>query len=145
MLGTEPEVIQNYVETGQIKIVFWPVLNHGDPSVYATLTAQCVGLQDADKFWDAHELLFLSQRDLWRADRDYFVDTAVSLGIDQAAFEACYDDGSALDQVLQLDDLRKERGIFGQPYFDIAGTLFGGAPSFTNFAEVVDPLLANAP
>ncbi len=145
MLGTEPEVVENYVQAGQVKIVFWPVLNHGNPSVYATLAAHCVGLQDPNKFWDVHELLFENQRDLWGADRDYFVNTAVSVGVEQTAFETCYDDGAVLEQVMALDAIRKERGIYGQPYFDIAGTIYGGAPSFEDFSVVVDPLLANGP
>ena len=144
MLGTEPQVVQEYVETGKVKLVFWPVLNHNEPSVYSTLTAHCVGRQDPDKFWDVHETLFTNQGDLWRADRDYFVNTAVAAGADQAAFELCYDDQGALDEVLNLDAIRRQRGIAGQPMFDIAGTVYGGAPPYESFAEVLDAALQTA-
>jgi protein-disulfide isomerase len=142
VLGTEPQVIEAYVQTGKVKLVFWPVLNHGDPSVYSTLTAQCVGEQDPDKFWVIHEMLFLEQGSLWGADRDYYVNAAVAAGADQASFESCYDDPDALAGVLRLDDIRRQRGINGQPYFDIAGTIYGGAPPFESFAEVLDAALA---
>ena len=138
MLGTEPQVVQEYVNTGKVKLIFWPVLNHNEPSVYSTLTAHCVGRQDPDKFWDVHEMLFTNQADLWRADRDYFVNTAVAAGADQAAFELCYDDPGALSEVLNLDDIRLQRGIAGQPMFDIAGTVYGGGPPYESFAEVLD-------
>ena len=138
MLGTEPQIVQEYVNSGKVKLIFWPVLNHNDPSVYATLTAHCVGRQDPDKFWDVHEMLFTNQSDLWRADRDYFVNTAVAAGADRAAFELCYDDPTALEEVLSLDAIRKQRGIAGQPMFDIAGTVYGGAPPYESFAEVLD-------
>jgi protein-disulfide isomerase len=131
-------VVQEYVNTGKVKLIFWPVLNHNEPSVYSTLTAHCVGRQDPDKFWDVHEMLFTNQADLWRADRDYFIDTAVAAGADQAAFELCYDDPGALSEVLNLDDIRLQRGIAGQPMFDIAGTVYGGAPPYESFAEVLD-------
>ena len=144
MLGTEPQVVQEYVQTGKVKLVFWPVLNHNDPSVYATLTAHCVGRQDADKFWEVHEFLFNSQQDLWRADKEYFVNTAVAAGADQVAFETCYDDQGAMDEVLELDAIRRQRGIAGQPMFDIGGTIYGGAPPFESFAEVLDALLETA-
>ncbi len=144
MLGTEPQVVQEYVQTGKVKLVFWPVLNHNDPSVYSTLTAHCVGRQDPDKFWDVHETLFLNQADLWRADRDYFVNTAVAAGVDQTAFELCYDDPAALTEVLKLDDIRLQRGIASQPMFDIGGTIYGGAPSFESFAELLDFALQSA-
>ena len=138
MLGTEPEVIQNYVETGQVKLVFWPVLNHGNPSVYSTLTAECAGQQDPALFWTVHEQLFANQDELWGAGRGYYVETAVAAGADQATFEACYDSQSAMDQILELDNIRRQRGIFSQPQFDIGGTIFVGAQPYAAFAEAID-------
>lgn len=141
MLGTEPEVIEAYVETGEARIVFWPVLNHGDPSVFSTLTAECVAQQDIDLFWDVHELLFTNQRDLWTADRDYYVNTAVGVGADRETFEICYDSMEAMDQILELDALRRERGIYGQPVFDVNGQVFYGSQSFNTFSGVIEAAL----
>jgi len=141
VLGTEPDIIQNYVETGQVKLVFWPVLNHGNPSVYSTLTAECAGQQDPGLFWAVHKMLFENQADLWGAGRGYFVETAVAAGADQATFETCYDDPAAMDQVLELDNIRRQRGIFSQPQFDINGTIFVGAQPYEAFAQVIDASL----
>ena len=141
MLGTGKEVIKNYVETGEVKLVFWPVLNHGNPSVYSTLTAECVGQQDPNTFWVAHELLFSNQRELWQADRDYFVNTAVSVGADKVTFEACYDGSQGLETITALDSLRRERGVYSQPVFDIAGELYAGSPPFEAFALILDDAL----
>jgi protein-disulfide isomerase len=132
------------VETGQVKMVFWPVLNHGNPSVFATLTAHCVGLQDPALFWPAHDQLFANQADLFRADRDYYVALAAGLGADQATFEACYDDGSGLAEVMALDDLRRQRGVFGQPTFDVNGQVFAGLPAYDVFQEVINAALTTA-
>jgi protein-disulfide isomerase len=140
VLGTEPDIIANYVETGRVKLVFWPVLNHGDPSLYSTLTVECMGQQSPDLFWVAHEYLFANQADLWRADRDYYVNTAVSLGADQAQFEACYDGPDGIATVLVLDDIRRQRSIFSQPIFDINGEIFVGAQPYEDFAAVFDAL-----
>lgn len=141
MLGAEPEIIQNYVETGQVKLVFWPVLNHGNPSVYSTLTAECAGQQNPALFWTVHKMLFENQADLWDAGRGYYVETAVAAGADQAAFETCYDDPAAMDQVLELDNIRRQRGIFSQPQFDINGLIFVGAQPYEAFAQVIDASL----
>jgi protein-disulfide isomerase len=140
VLGTEPDIIANYVETGRVKLVFWPVLNHGDPSVYATLTAECMGQQNPDLFWTTHAYLFENQADLWQADRDYYVNTAVALGADQATFEACYDGSAGIATVLELDAIRRQRSIFSQPIFDINGEIFVGAQPFDNFAAIFDAL-----
>jgi protein-disulfide isomerase len=138
VLGTEPQIVQEYVQSGKVKIVFWPVLNHGDPSLYSTLASECVGQQDPDLFWAVHEVLFENQGQLWRADREYYVQTAVSVGADKAAFEACYDGTEGTARVLELDAIRRERGIFSQPTFDINGNIQGGAPGFEIFAAVLD-------
>ncbi len=144
MLGTEPRIIADYVETGQVKIVFWPVLNHGNPSVYSTLAAECVGQQDPALFWAAHAVLFERQDDLWSAGRDYYVTLAEELGADRAAFETCYDDGSGLAQVRALDDARLQRGIFGQPTFDVNGQVFAGLQSYELFqANIAAALPSN--
>lgn len=142
MLGVEPEIIANYVETGQVKIVFWPVLNHGDPSVYATLTAECVAQQDMDAFWTVHKQLFENQSSLWRATRDEFVATAVAAGVDEAQFTACYDGPDGIETVLALDDARRQRGVFSQPVFDVNGQTFAGSQSFETFVEIFEQLLA---
>lgn len=141
MLGIEPEIVASYVETGQAQIIFWPVINHGNPSIYSTLTSECVGQQSPDAFWDVHKLLFENQDDLWSADRDYFVNLAVSVGVDQAEFEVCYDGPAGLDTVLSLDDLRRQRGVFTQPIFDINGQIFAGRQSFETFDTIFSELL----
>ncbi|MBK8988108.1 MAG: thioredoxin domain-containing protein [Chloroflexi bacterium] len=141
MLGTEPDIIRDFVVSGQVKLVFWPVINHGNPSVYATLTAHCAGAQNPNFFWALHKYLFENQADLWRADRDYFVNTAVSFGVDQAEFESCYDGPDELAQVMDLDNLRRQRGIFSQPQFDINGLIFVGAQRYDAFAEAINDRL----
>lgn len=140
MLGTEPDIIANYVATGRVKLVFWPVLNHGNPSVYATLTAECVGQQSPDLFWVVHKYLFENQNDLWQANRDYYVNTAVAVGADQATFEACYDGEDGLATVMELDAIRRDRAVFSQPIFDINGEIFVGAQPYESFAAVFDAL-----
>ena len=126
MLTLEPEIIANYVDSGQAKLVFWPVLNHGNPSLYSTITMECVGQQGIDLAWAMHGYLFDNQSSLWRAERDFYVAAATEVGADQAAFESCYDGEDALQTVLNLDFIRRERGITGQPFFDVNGIVLGG-------------------
>lgn len=141
MLGTQPQVIETYVETGQMQLVFWPVLNYGEPSFNATLAAECVGRQDVEAFWELHRILFENQSELWGAGRDYYVQAAQQVGVDGEAFGACFDGEEARDHVQVLDETRQARGIFSQPVFDIEGQLLHGSQSFETFAEVIDGAL----
>ncbi len=117
--------MSNYVETGLMQVVFVPVLNHGNPSVAASVSADCYEEQDQ----------------LWSATRDYYVNTAVAIGADRATFEQCYDDGSGLARVQALDALRRERGITSQPVFDVNGVITAGLGNlFPTINGVIDQL-----
>jgi protein-disulfide isomerase len=135
VLGAEKEIIPNYVHTGQVRLIYWPMLDHGQASVNAHAAADCVGRQDVDAFWDVHDRFYVDQGALFRADRDYFVQAAVSAGLDQAAFEACYDSGEAHARVNDLDRIRRERGIFNRPSFDINGQLLIGSQPFSVYED----------
>lgn len=141
MLGTEPQIVEDYVQAGDVRLVFWPLLDLGTGSERSAVTAECVGRQDPALFWQIHELLFEHQSDLYRAERDYFVNMAVEVGADQAAFEQCYDDSDTLAVLRELDALRRERGIVGRPTFDINGEVFSGLPPYEQFQAVIDASL----
>jgi protein-disulfide isomerase len=132
------------VETEQVRLIFWPVLDLGDSSVNSAVAADCAGRQDPALFWRMHELLFERQSDLYRAEREYFVNAAVEVGADQVTFEQCYDDGNALATVSELDAIRRERGIFGRPTFDINGEIFSGLPPYKEFQSLFDATLGNS-
>ena len=141
MLGAEPAIIANYVDSGQARLVFWPMLDHGNASLNAHAAADCIGRQDADAFWRVHDDFFANQGDLWRADRSYFVNTAVALGLDQAAFEACYDSGEGHFAVTELDSVRRQLGVFNRPTFDINGQLLVGSQPYDVFAQFIEAAL----
>lgn len=140
MLGTEPEIIANDVASGRVRLVFWPMLDHGDASLNAHAAADCVGRQDAQAFWELHDRFFANQFELWNADRTYFVQAAVDVGVDQPTFESCYDSGQGHAAVTALDAQRRERGIFQRPSFDINGELLVGAQSYDVFQQYFQSL-----
>jgi protein-disulfide isomerase len=137
VLGAEPEIIDNYVEQGQVRIVFWPMLDHGNASLNAHAAADCVGRQDVDAFWMIHDQFFRDQGRLWQADRDYFVNAAVATGIDQGAFEACYDSGIGHATVTELDSIRRNLGVWNRPTFTINGQLLVGSQPFEIFEQFI--------
>ena len=138
MLGAEPEIIANYVDQGLVRLVFWPMLDHGNASLNAHAAADCVGRQSADAFWVVHDQFFTNQDDLWQADRDYFVAAAVATGVDQATFEECFDSGTGHATVTELDSIRRGLGVFNRPTFDINGRLLIGSQPFSVFSDYIE-------
>lgn len=137
MLGAERDIVANHVSTGQVKMVYWPMLDLGPNSTNAAAAAFCAGEQDPALFWDYHHALFENQRSIYLAQRDFFVDTATGLGLDAAAFEACYDGDDVRTLLDQLDDARRDAGITQRPTFDLNGRRLLGAQPYETFAEVI--------
>lgn len=142
MLAVEPQLIETYVRSGRVRLVFRPVLNHGERSLRTSEAAACAAEQQ--QFWPMHELLFQRQdavsrtavADLPALMRRY----AEELGLDLAAFDACIADGQALALVQALDAEQRERGIRVQPVFEINGQRLVGFQSFETFQRIIDAL-----
>ena len=140
MLGAEREIIANEVAAGQVRLVFWPMLDLGPNSLNAATTAFCAGEQDPAAFWAAHDTLFANQGEVYGADRQYFVDVAAGLGLDATAFAACYDGETVRDLIAALDAARREAGIFNRPTFDLNGQRLIGAQPYDTFAAAISGL-----
>jgi protein-disulfide isomerase len=137
VLGAEQDIIANHVLSGQVRIVFWPILDLGPNSENAAVTAFCAGEQDPALFWATHNTLFENQSSVYSAGREFFVDTAAALGLDGPAFAACYDGETTRALVRQLDEARRDAGIHQRPTFDLNGQRFIGAQPYETFAAAI--------
>ena len=62
-----PQLIDDYVDTGDVKFSFINVLFHGDESKLGSVAAEAIYKQTPDSYWDFHKELFKEQPD---ADHD---------------------------------------------------------------------------
>lgn len=140
MLGVEPLIRENYIKTGQVALIFAPVLSHGDRSYQSHQGAECAA--DQDRFWEFHDILFENQGDLWRGDiRETVKQLAAEAGLDTIDFDACIDEQRHLDLILAQDQIRQEAGIRGQPVFVIEGEYLVGAQPFEEFQRIIESKL----
>ncbi len=140
MLAVEPDIIENYVRPGRVRLVFRPVLNHGERSLRTSEAAFCAAQQD--QFRPMHQLLFERQDALWGVEgaalRDLMGQYAAELQLDLPAFNACMDAGDMQALVQALDAEQRSRGITMQPVFEINGQRLVGFQSFDVFQRVID-------
>ncbi|MCB0222354.1 MAG: thioredoxin domain-containing protein, partial [Anaerolineae bacterium] len=66
MLGAEESIKETYVKTGQVLLIFAPVLNHNDRSLQTHQAAECAA--DQGRFWEFHNILFENQDSFWYGD-----------------------------------------------------------------------------
>lgn len=91
-----------------------------------------------------HEALFESQ-DQWSGNEkavDTFKELAGDLGLDQAQFDACLDDGKYEDRVAADFQEGAAEGVTGTPAFRINGAVLSGAQPFAAFQQQIDYVLA---
>ena len=141
MLGAEVEIEETYVKSGQVRLVFAPMLDHADRSVQAHQAAECAGEQG--QFWALHDIFFVEQNDLWRGDiREVIKDKATRLPLDHASFNACIDEQRYVDVVVAQDQMRKEIGVRSRPSIFVNDQIVVGPQPFSTFQALIDPLLA---
>lgn len=141
VLQVEPELIANYVATGQLRLAFSHVLDHGDRSLLAHKTAECAGQQSPLAFWQMHNLLFERQNELWNANAEQMAQLGSEVGLDSAVLRTCLDDPAISEKVTRIDQARRERAIRVRPSFDINGQLIEGAAPFATFQKVLAQLM----
>lgn len=137
MLGAEQDIIANHVLTGQVKLVYWPMLDLGPNSENAAAAAFCAGEQDPAKFWAYHHALFENQRSVYLARRDFFIEQAAALALDGPTFELCYEDDATRTLLEELDAARRQAGVSQRPTFDINSARLAGSQPYQTFAEVI--------
>jgi protein-disulfide isomerase len=56
---TEPQIYQNYIQTGKINMAFKHLVHYGSDSTLAAAGSQCAN--DQGKFWDYYHVLYANQ------------------------------------------------------------------------------------
>lgn len=135
-------MIAEYADTGRIRYVYWPVLDHA-PTQKTYEAAECAGEQGATYFWEIHDLFYAEQDRLWRADTELYAEFAQRAGVpDLDRFRQCLDSGQYAEKTVQLDRQRRGDNIRLRPTFLIGEQSIPGAQSFDQLAQFIDAALA---
>ncbi len=132
-----PKVIEDYVNTGKVKLVFRNFPLHTN-SKEAALAAKCA--QEQNKFWEYHQLLFKNYDALTSTDLKKY---AVDLNLNLSQFNQCLDSKkyeSNVDNDMKDGDAL---GVSGTPTFFIGNDEKGyekvvGAQPFSAFKQIIE-------
>lgn len=138
MLRKEPVILDEFVRTGQVKLQFRHILDHG-LSLLASTAAECAGQQGA--FWRMHDALFTHQDQLWSGSTDILEQFAADLNLDSAAFAQCLADENVQRRVRQINQDAKSAGVRVRPTFDINGTRVQGSPGLEQWRQLLRSML----
>ncbi len=148
----EPNLIAEYVVSGQVRILFrhFPIL--GAESVAAAIAAECAARQD--RFWEMHFELFLvearagqftgEKTNVGRFSDAALADLADTVGLDPTEFATCYAADDTLETVAGDASAARAAGLTGTPGVLFNGVPVGGNPgSLANWRLLIDSALAD--
>lgn len=128
-----PEIIENYVNTGKVKLVFKYMKGHGTGQP-AELVGWC--LNEQGLFWKFHTLAFANQNQT--NSMDAMKNLGKYLGANTTTLSSCLDSNKYLP-LLQSDNQEGiNNGLKGTPSFIINDKLIEGAASFSEFKKIID-------
>jgi protein-disulfide isomerase len=138
---TEPSILENYVETGKVKIIFKDFTIIGPDSIGAAHGAHCA--EDQGKFWEYHDELYdnwTGENNGW-ASSENLVRFAQNIGLNEEEFNQCMSDGKYKQLVTASSNDAKNLGITGTPAFFVIGpdnqvTRIAGAQPYEVFHNI---------
>jgi protein-disulfide isomerase len=140
---TEPQLIEEYVNTGIVYFEFrtFPII--GPESFSAAEGAYCAG--DQGKFWEYHDTLFTN----WTGENagDYthekLIQYADLLALDTEVFEQCLSNGKHKETVDQDRAKAEADHVQATPTFIINGNIVEGSQPFEVMKHIIEELLNN--
>jgi protein-disulfide isomerase len=144
VLETLPLIEEQYIDTGQVKLIFRDFPVHGQPAVAMALVAECAA--DQDKFWEMHYMLW-ERTDEWSQSEDLLTTIqgyASELGLDGDEYMSCLEQGTPIDRIREDYEIAVQDGVSATPTFFINGTEIRGAQPFEEFQRVIEEELAKS-
>lgn len=140
----EPELIEQYVKDGTLKIEWRDFPSFGQESVNAALAAR--EAQEQGRFWEYHEVLYENQGSMNSGvfSDDNLVGYAKEAGVDPEKLEESLT-SSELEPAVSRDfEKGQSLGITGTPTFIINGRTVVGAQPKEKFEQVIEKAAAEA-
>lgn len=142
---TLPVLVDEYVESGQIRIEWRDLTVFGQESVDAAVAGRAAGAQGL--FWEFNEATFRDapERAHLELPRERLLQIGRDIGVpDMARFESDLDDPALLQSVTADTDEARSFGASGTPLFLVNDTPISGAQPVEVFRQTIDRELAEA-
>jgi len=145
--NTEHKIIDGYVLTGKVNIIFKDFIIIGPDSLSAAHATHCASEQD--KYWEYHNTLYnnwAGENNGWAA-KENLVKYANDIKLDLEPFLQCMNSNNYQDVITQSNIDAKALGISGTPAFFIIDNEYGevrivnGAQPYEAFERVFNSIL----
>ena len=147
--NTEHEILENFVMTGKVNVIFKDYTIIGQDSVNAAHAAHCAGEQG--KFWQYHNTLYDNwggENSGW-ASNENLVKFAQQTELNMDVFTECNVEGKYAQIISTSNNDAQKLGITGTPAFYVISTNTGqvqqiqGAQPYEVFERIFNSMLEN--
>lgn len=144
---TEPQIMNDYVNTGKTKFYFLDFAIVGQDSLTLAQGAWCA--DDQGKYFEYHDYVYSNQgqENAGWGTPDKVKSFATNIGLDTEEFSSCLDSKKYESRVLALTQFAEKLGATGTPTMFIGDSEKGytkitGAQPYSVFKQVIDEYLA---
>ncbi len=142
---TFPTLVEEYVDTGKVRIEVRDVAYFGDQSVEAAVAARAAANQGM--FFEYLDAVYQAAPESGHADlpRETLISFAEEVGIpDMTQFESDLDSEELLTEVQTSTSTAQALGVTSVPFFAVGSSAMAGAQPVDVFRQFLDEALANA-
>lgn len=141
--SVKPELVNNYVATGQVFFEFRDLTGLGRESKEASVGAACA--LEQGKFWEFHDMLYYNQigRDNGGFAKSRMIKMAEAIGLDMDEFEDCLGTDRFDGDLDDLRDMATADGITATPTLMVNGVALT-APTYDQLRMQIEAALASA-
>jgi protein-disulfide isomerase len=148
---TEPLIVNNYVETGQVHYIFrqFPFIDDRVPtneSDQAANASMCAAAQN--RFWDYHDMLFAN----WNGENqgtfnnNRLVAFAEALNLDMSEFNTCFQSNQYSGEIQQDQARAAQFNVTGTPTVVVNGQVVGDpgyVPTYDQISQAIEAALSS--
>lgn len=139
--NTEHKLLENFVDSGKVKMIFKDFTIIGPDSVNAAHGAHCAN--DQDKFWEYHDILYnnwTGENNGW-ASSENLLKFAQSIDLDIDQWSDCMLEARHSQKIVDSSKDARDLGITGTPAFFVIGpddkiTKISGAKPYAHFEQI---------
>ena len=135
-LDVEPRLIEAFVATVQVRLVYRHLLQLGERSQLLAEASECAA--DHGRFWELRREIYARYNQLYFNTRETVIALAAGLDIPVDAFTACLDAHTYRSQVQDDYAAALAEGIYARPVFRIGNETIVGSQRFETFAQVIE-------
>lgn len=136
MLETEPQIIEQYIRPGKVKLIYRHLIQTGEPAEILAEASECAA--DQGRFWEMRQALYAAQSQAYTDPLAANDTAAAAAGIDAQAVRDCV--AAATHEALVRADHQAAiaEGVRTRPVFKIGDRTLIGAQPFSVFAQLLD-------